>query len=1008
MPKLSLTKFRGMVTDIAETHEPDNSFNDLYNWRLTQDKALEKIPGYMKWSDYDFDSAINNINQLVRVEDRNTFVFSDNNIYRMDVDKTVNILKEDYPVTQVKPYNEHAKFGRVRTVTAENRIWCVDKNVYPFFVYNLSDESGVNLNVWAKLLVTGSDTITIVDSNDATIIYGDPIIIPDAFHDGSDLVIRYNDGNNIYIFSNSWGYKFNYSGHKYELVGMKDFSKVIIDYSFRALSFGINYSDGTDDEWDYNFIVVGAGSSNYTFWTAGNITRGIYGIATRSNIRTDIGSSYFFLNSGGIGIIENGKWESWNPWAGGTDPATELNIDCFAMMKINFTDVHNVNFTATIAGLNQNFSDDISAFSVAFNLNLNLFRALGLHKHVYVKLKTRRRIHVAFVKDDILYAGCQMQGVFTWKSYIALYYEAITFEWIVHQLFGLNNFEDTVLDSNIVKKYDILNNMSTVVVTESVDDLLTMIAAGDYDLLLMNDQDISSPDTMLIYYNSFETVEKWKWRYYNTTLTPVVNYYNLTEVYWNNLFKFKAAYTNQELFYPYITKYNSADWEVRMLGTPGRPYIRKSTGGSLTGDYKFFISYVTTLNTKSETYKSEPYQPPTFANEDAIVYWATIPADYYGYTWVGLRIYVQEVGVDDIPKLVKEVVEDADPTSEWGLGYATINDITEIVSILNVTPYFPKMSLIGTHLTRMVMSGNKKAPNNYYFSEAGDFDDNPLTNLGVLYPQDKDRIIGYTTVAAKYLDVGGVSTDMWVVFKEHHIYGIVGDLAIPQGSVIISEKYGCFAPDTIVGYKGTIIFLGYAGLCLLDGMKVIEVTRGLMNNWLFKEHTVNELRNSFAWFDIDNKEYRLHIGRDIFVFNLNNDFYIERKLNDSHLYTAAFMLDDETNTKSFLFATTQHNIFEDRKSNHWNGRKRWAYLKSKKFKLSEMEEKSMLQRFNLNAVLNSDLALIGNNDLQVIEPGIDNYYVKRVKDFCDGDIQFELYERSSWDAKIMDMELIYE
>ena len=262
-----ISKFRGMFTDVEPTHVPDNGFLELVNLRIGRDKRLEKIPGYAKYSDYLFDSPINNIEQISDVNDRNLFMFSRQNIYRMDIDSNVSILKEDYPITQTEPYDP-SSFSKTRAIVGEGKAWCVDENLYPFFIYNLSDESGVNLNIWAKLLVEGANTIKVVDSNDETIIYKTITIIPQE-NDGSNLNIRYNDESNVYIFSDTWAYKFNYSAQNYELVKSTQIATLpITDMSFKDGSFGIIEDS---KEFDYDFIEkVGVGERVSFLWKQTN------------------------------------------------------------------------------------------------------------------------------------------------------------------------------------------------------------------------------------------------------------------------------------------------------------------------------------------------------------------------------------------------------------------------------------------------------------------------------------------------------------------------------------------------------------------------------------------------------------------------------------------------------------------------------------------------------------------------------------------------------------------
>ena len=97
-------------------------------------------------------------------------------------------------------------------------------------------------------------------------------------------------------------------------------------------------------------------------------------------------------------------------------------------------------------------------------------------------------------------------------------------------------------------------------------------------------------------------------------------------------------------------------------------------------------------------------------------------------------------------------------------------------------------------------------------------------------------------------------------------------------------------------------------------------------------------------------------------------------------------------------------------SRHFDGRERWASFKTKLFKLSEMNDYSMLNRLRLNALLNDNIVIMDKERkfAITIPHEYDNYYEARVDGFTDDDIQINLFEKSPWDARIADIELIYE
>lgn len=1032
MRTINISKFKGMITDVEETHLPNNAFVELYNWRRTKDNILEKIPGYKKHTDFLFDTAVNSITQLKRTEDDNIFYFDTYNVYREDISGNVTVLEIDYPITQTQPYDPNM-FSKVRTVAMNNRLWGVDKNLYPFFIYNLSDEAGINLNVWAELIVIGSDTIRIVDANDSSLIYK-TITIPSGQNDGTTLYIQYNDGSNIYVTSSSWIYKFNYSVRQYEIVLSYRFIQDLSNnpilssnhfaFEFADTSFAITRPEkyagepGTKAA-EYNYDFALQTSAVNVFWTE-----------AIARFKSELGAYITFATNIQSHIIMSDAPDSIERITIERHAHEEKTIGG-ANFSMKFFDVYgDPSFIDGDAFPNEGViesvgSDIVANDTVVYNVNgqgVTHFRSRTIN---YCKVKTIIFRMIMLKYNGSIYIAGKL--TITWESRHQLTYSKKIGTWIIVAQEGDNTLRQESYDAEVVYR----NNAYTLNI-ESPDKTFTQLKAiydaGSDDGLIGSGYKEDDRVLNIIFEDRDDSSVEQSWSGSGTTpeLKSDSYYENHKNLYWWNYFTFTFGLfplkrktkdllpgktvrpDDPSLFYPYITEYNPDDWIIQMMGTPGRPYVLKTGSGTIDGDYKFYTSYVTTLDAQSETFKSPSYGPLTFNGSQGIdVYWAVVPTDYYGNTFIGLRIYAENISTGDID-LIKEVPFDVAPSSDWQKGFTSIGDITPIISILNVKPYFPKMELNSTHLGRYIMSGNKEAPNAIYFSATGDPNDNPLENAITIYPGDKDKIRATGSLSARFQDSGGQSTDRFLIFKNNHVYGIVGDLANPQGTMVISKKYGCVAPDTLVIYKNVVLFFSHAGLCMLDGQKVIEISRTVINNWIFENFTLAQIQSAEGIFDIDNKEYRLSLGKYILVFDLSNEFYLEKKLRGSHLYTAISRITLGNGFTKILFASTENRVFVDKETNHWDGMKRWASLKTKRFKMSDFDEKSMLSTININAELNNDLIVFNKDTVMRFKPQYDNFYTKRIDDFSDPDVQFEIFERSSWDCKLFDLQLLFE
>ena len=396
-----LSKFRGMFTDVEATHIPDNGFSELVNLRIGRDRRLEKIPGYAKYSDYLFDSPINSVEQLKDVNDRNLFMFSNQNIYRRDINDNITILKTDYPITQTEPYDP-SSFLKVNTIVGENKIWCVDENVYPFFIYNLSEEGSVNLNVWARIVVEGADTIRVVDANDPTIIYKIITIIPQE-NDGTNLVVRYNDESNIYIFSDTWGYKFNYSAKQYEIVKKVEISVLpITAISFKDTSFWIE-----PDNKEYNYDLVNIPqeeNTNRFYYESGIILNNI--------------SRFYRGGSWGNYQLCVPFWDQITYWGGGywglsishTNgvPNYSFNIESRVQIIMNLKEVYNRDVTIDIDEVAQINYGYVSPAPQGGNLLSGYSDKLGrscTYWKAYTKRNSIEKRSIILQKGRKLYVG---------------------------------------------------------------------------------------------------------------------------------------------------------------------------------------------------------------------------------------------------------------------------------------------------------------------------------------------------------------------------------------------------------------------------------------------------------------------------------------------------------------------------------------------------------------------------------------------------------------------------
>lgn len=976
MKSLLISNFKGLLTDVEDTHMPNNSFKELVNYKRRRDGAILKIPGYTRWSDYVFNNPINEINYLKKAEGDQVFCFTLDNIYRINADMNVSITKQNYPANQTEESNSN--FKDVRSMAYQNRLWCVDENVFPFVVYNESDETGINLNVFAKLQVDPTFPhyrLNIIDFNDNTIIY-DTIDIPAIKRDDTNFSIEYNDGANIYIFSDTWVYKFNYGSHIFNIVIYKQLDTVITDKSFKDTTFGIYYSDDTKKGYDYIGLDEVADPPDYhwydlNFATAPYETKGISHASGRFYMKVEIAQWSGVWRAQGVIYVDVGGSAS-------------------AQIGINAKDIHgNITQSADIKGP-ETFVLKDPAGDGQF-IDITGPNSYGVEWEIDLEILSSSKKIKIFKRGRYLYQAVKSTTRYNFGILLA-YLGSFAFGTIKNET-GTNQ---EVVQHNI-KKFDLDNNLIDVVTTETWDDILNIIGLDDYDTMLM-DTDQYTPGTVV-----FNTGRQNIILVHNGTPqyisvgyiygTPHDSDADGSDANFINEFKLKNVITNPEQFNPYIYEYDSEDWEVKMLGTPGRPVGLRVPAGSLTGTYRFYISYVTTLDVQSETYKSQPSSWVVLTNEDVDVYWAVIPTQYYEFNFIGLRIYVEDQTNLGQLDLVKEV---ADPSADWTAGHVLLSSLTPIIDYLQIKAYFPKCELVGSHLERLVLGGSKENPNTLYYSEAGDPYNIQLTSFIVVKEKDKDFITGYVSIF-----------DRLIIFKNKYIYAIVGDLASPQGVLMVSQEYGCIASDSIVVYKNTIIFLSYAGICLLEGNKVIEISRDLVNNWIFAFDN-DELRKSKAVFDVVDKEYRLFIKDKVLVYNLNSSFYIEDKV-DGNSYTSAHVLVDSNNKSRLLFASNEDNIIHlDKTGDSFNGRERFAYLKSKKYKLSDIEDLSMMSLLKLNAQINSDLMLFGDKDFENITPKYKNYYQVRVEDFCNEDVQFALYEQSYHDLEIFDMELISE
>jgi hypothetical protein len=372
--------------------------------------------------------------------------------------------------------------------------------------------------------------------------------------------------------------------------------------------------------------------------------------------------------------------------------------------------------------------------------------------------------------------------------------------------------------------------------------------------------------------------------------------------------------------------------------------------------------------------------------------WGEIPdpdAGEYPYTISHLRIYAQLIGIDVTPRLVKEVTKD---DADWVTGYfdfTTETSLDAISSIITIEHFIPKCKWLGIFLDRLLLCDGFSI----FYSVKGTAHN--FFNI--------QNFVDFRFGSKNEAKNCGIISDRCYIYKEGDIYCIVGDIATPTATLHISEKYGLLAPDSLVVWKSSQLFISRAGLCLLYNDIVTEISSGVINKWLFDTFTIEEISRGFSTFDINKKEYRFHIKGFILVFDFSNEFWIEDKLLSPQEYTSATIILDRENNEQHLFGNSNKYLYRDKVGVAYDGRDRNCYLLSKEYKLNQFEDKMIPSLFRLNAILNRAAVIYNERDAQMLTPGKSNFYMLKLRDFADDTFQFAFIEESPHECEIMDM-----
>jgi hypothetical protein len=985
---VTMSRFGGMVTDIDPTHLQSNRFQQLINYKV-ENGELHKILGYRKYHDNQFNYPLSNISQLIRYKDDGSesflFCFNREGLWYRDATGVFQFLS-----SRVDDLLES-----VRTISFQNRLWCVDPNVFPFYISK--DEASYDLNIWATLKVSGTSVVQIVDINDNTLVYDTSITIDPQAVDGQ-LTVEYNDGNYIYIRNNSWIFKFDYGNQVFDIVNYKKITPSsaynINDVSYKSNSFGIIFLDSSTGtyktkEFNYNFdeIIVG----NRVSWLWKSIA---FDFKHEVKTKDNYGKGY--------AVYEYGYISPTGSYGLFFAQEQRFNVMSENYFSISITDVHGENKQVSLT----EFDDyDMDYFDETYRFP-GIPISPGGHGPVensrsyykaYLKRYTHSRRTMFFRKSNKLYVGMSTKANYDIEARnLVVAIQSDGFQTVVGD--AHNPFENRSIDKDTVRVYDLNNEFNDITVAETIQDLEDMITNNEYDQMIMN---YTYDDNTPIVLVNIEDDLYNDWNYPPTSThfdaTPYrTSIYPAKPPVPNGIFYVKLSeqenQQNPEDFYPYENEYVTNEWSVRAIGTPGKPYAVEMAG-SITGRYVFYSTYITDLNGESESEPSPYSNEVNLTNRGVRIFWAVIPSEYPN-SILRLRLFAHDLDnptSNDI--CIADMVKDGD---DWNAGYKEITVLTPIESFFNKYSIVPKCHLITNYLNRLCLIPVAE-PNQILYSDALVPDSFPSENALQVKPDDNDSIVGWAPIY-----------DRLYVFKNESIYALVGDLG---GAQLIqldtSKKYGCISSDSIVVYKNTVIFLSKLGLCLLSGNQIVEISKGIFNNYIFGFST-EEIKKARGKFDITNKTYRLYISDKVIVTDTNGQYWVEDKV-DGDSYTTIGEVFENNETK-LLFSNFNNFIYQEKIGKFFDNRKRWAYLMTKIYKFSDLKDGQAFNSVKLNALLNDNMVIQSTDRryCQNIEPTIKNYYEVYAGNVLSEDMSFELFESSPYDNRIFDLHISYD
>lgn len=226
----------------------------------------------------------------------------------------------------------------------------------------------------------------------------------------------------------------------------------------------------------------------------------------------------------------------------------------------------------------------------------------------------------------------------------------------------------------------------------------------------------------------------------------------------------------------------------------------------------------------------------------------------------------------------------AEETYEDNVDPLTYNPFTRA----NVKTYPCKDIVVHKNRLVLINKTNEVNSNVLHYSDLDAAEALPPTNLRAIESGDGDLLTGGISVG-----------DYLFLFKEFHIYAILGDVSTGQ-LVDVSRFIGTAFPRTIVTYNNIVYFINRTGVFRIIGPKVEEIKNGALDN-IFDERFIDVIDfencpdNAFGY--VETKRQLIH-------------FYIPRKVagNSQTENNAAIIYDIHKNL--FTTYTYHDNIFK--------------------------------------------------------------------------------------------------